>query len=82
MLPDDGETLRTAFAVRELEPKDGATSWQLLFEVLTATAGEYFDRITRGSGTPANVEYGSSMNHPAFAEDDEMARCPERCGHR
>jgi hypothetical protein len=32
--PDYGETLRPDFAVRELEPKDGASAWQLLVRVL------------------------------------------------
>src|SRR5206468_6485189 len=34
LLPDYGETLRPDLAVRELEPKDGASSWQLLVQVL------------------------------------------------
>src|SRR5437879_1662864 len=33
-LPDYGETLRPDFAVRELEPQNGASSWQLLVRVL------------------------------------------------
>lgn len=33
-LPDYGEVLRPDFAVRELEPKDGAPGWQLLVRVL------------------------------------------------
>ena len=33
-LPDYGETLRPDFAVRELDPKDGIASWQLLIRVL------------------------------------------------
>ncbi len=32
-LPDYGETLRPDFAVRELDPKDGASPWQLLVQV-------------------------------------------------
>jgi hypothetical protein len=47
-LPDYGETLRPDFAVRELEPKDGASAWQLLVRVLAP--GEDFDRVARGSG--------------------------------
>ena len=46
-LPDYGETLRTDFAVRELEPKDGASSWQLLVRVLEP--GEDFDKAVRGN---------------------------------
>ena len=47
-LPDYGETLRPDFAVRELEPKDGASPWQLLVRVLEP--GEDFDRVVRGDG--------------------------------
>jgi hypothetical protein len=47
-LPDYGETLRSDFAVRELEPKDGASPWQLLVRVLEP--GEDFDRVVRGHG--------------------------------
>ena len=38
-LPDYGETLRPDFAVRELEPKDGAPPWQLLVRVARARRG-------------------------------------------
>src|SRR5262245_50019282 len=47
-VPDSGETLRPDFAVRELEPKDGASAWQLLVRVLDP--GEDFDRVERGHG--------------------------------
>ncbi len=47
-LPDFGETLRPDFAVRELEPKEGAFPWQLL--VLVLEAGEDFDRVFRHGG--------------------------------
>jgi hypothetical protein len=47
-LPEYGETLRPDFAVRELEPKDGAPSWQLLVRVLDP--GEDFERVSRGHG--------------------------------
>jgi hypothetical protein len=47
-LPEYGETLRTDFAVRELEPKDGAPSWQLLVRVLDT--GDDFDQVARGQG--------------------------------
>ncbi len=47
-LPDYGETLRPDFAVRELEPKDDASMWQLLVRVLEP--GEDFDRIARLGG--------------------------------
>ncbi|MDA2928724.1 class I SAM-dependent DNA methyltransferase, partial [Acidobacteria bacterium AH-259-O06] len=47
-LPDYGETLRPDFAVRELEPQDGHSPWQLLVRVLEL--GEDFDRVVRGKG--------------------------------
>jgi hypothetical protein len=47
-LPDYGETLRPDFAVRELEPKEGASSWQLLVQVLDP--GEDFDHVVRRHG--------------------------------
>jgi hypothetical protein len=47
-LTDYGETLRPDFAVRELEPKEGASPWQLLVRVLEP--GEDFDRVVREGG--------------------------------
>lgn len=47
-LPEYGETLRADFAVRELEPKDGASSWQLIVRVLSP--GGDFDQVSRGHG--------------------------------
>jgi hypothetical protein len=47
-LPDYGETLRPDFAVRELEPKDSSSIWQLVVQVLEP--GENFDRVVRGGG--------------------------------
>jgi hypothetical protein len=47
-LTDYGETLRPDFAVRELEPKEGASSWQLLVRVIEP--GEDFDRVVRSHG--------------------------------
>jgi hypothetical protein len=47
-LPDYGETLRPDFAVRELEPREGASPWQLLVRVLEL--GEDFDRVVRHGG--------------------------------
>jgi hypothetical protein len=44
-LPDYGETLRPDFAVRELEPKEGASAWQLLVRVVKP--GEDLDRVVR-----------------------------------
>jgi hypothetical protein len=46
-LPDAAETLRPDYAVRELEPQNGASLWQLLVRVLEP--GEGFDRAS-GSG--------------------------------
>ena len=71
VLPDYGETLRSDFAVRERDPQNGASPWQLLVQVLNA--GQDFDkaatgaggleaspqgraeRLLRGSGVPAGV---------------------------
>ncbi len=47
-LVDAGETLRPDFAVREMDPSEGAPSWQLLVRVLEP--GEEFDREARGGG--------------------------------
>jgi hypothetical protein len=47
-LADDAGTLRPDLAVRELHPKDGAPSWQLLVSVLEP--GEDLDRAGRGHG--------------------------------
>ena len=47
-LPDYGETLRPDLAVRELEPQEGESSWQLLVQVLEP--GEDIDRVVRHRG--------------------------------
>ena len=47
-LPDYHETLRPDFAVRELDPKEGTSPWQLLVRVLDS--GEDFDRVSVQSG--------------------------------
>ena len=47
-LPDYHETLRPDFAVRELDPKEGTSPWQLLVRVLDT--GEEFDRVSVQSG--------------------------------
>lgn len=47
-LQDYGETLRPDFAVRELEPKEGASAWQLLVRVVKP--GEDLDRVVRAGG--------------------------------
>ena len=68
-LPDYGETLRPDFAVRERDPANGASQWQLLVQVLAA--GQEFDRpapggleasaqgraerLLRATGVPAGV---------------------------
>ena len=68
-LPDYGETLRPDFAVRERDPSNGASQWQLLVQVLAA--GQEFDRpapggleasaqgraerLLRATGVPAGV---------------------------
>jgi hypothetical protein len=48
-LPDYEETLRPDFAVREPDPRDGGSPWQLLVQVIET--GEDFDRPVRGGGT-------------------------------
>ncbi len=47
-LPDYGETLRPDFAVRERDPANGDSPWQLLVQVLAA--GQEFDRPAPGPG--------------------------------
>lgn len=47
-VPNHDETLRPDFAVRELEPQDGSSPWQLLIKVLEP--GQEFDRVIRGKG--------------------------------
>ncbi|MBI1849413.1 MAG: N-6 DNA methylase [Planctomycetes bacterium] len=47
-LPDYQDALRPDFAVREPDPQDGASPWQLLVRVLEP--GEKFDEIARGRG--------------------------------
>ena len=48
VLLDYGETLRPDFAVRERDPQNGASPWQLLLQVLDA--GQDFDKATTGAG--------------------------------
>ena len=48
VLPDYDETLRPDFAVRERDPRNGASPWQLLVQVLAA--GQDFDKATSGAG--------------------------------
>ncbi len=71
VLPDYGETLRPDFAVRERDPQNGASPWQLLVQVLDpgqdvdkATTGAggleaspqgRMERLLRGTGAPAGV---------------------------
>ena len=47
VLSDYGETLRPDFAVRERDPQNGASPWQLLAQVLDA--GQDFDKATTGA---------------------------------
>lgn len=47
-LPEYGETLRPDFAVREFEPKVGASLWQLLVRQLEP--GEDLDKVVREGG--------------------------------
>lgn len=46
-LPDYGETLRPNFAVRERDPADGVSPWQML---VTTLDGTDFDIVTRAGG--------------------------------
>ena len=48
VLPDYDETLCPDFAVRERDPRNGASPWQLLVQVLAA--GQDFDKATTGAG--------------------------------
>ena len=48
ILPDYGETLHPDFAVRERDPRNGASPWQLLVQVLDAA--QDFDKATTGAG--------------------------------
>ena len=48
VLPDYGETLRPDFVVRERDPQNGASPWQLLVQMLDA--GQDFDKATTGAG--------------------------------
>ena len=70
-LPDYGETLRPDFAVREIDPHDGESPWQLLVQVLEpdedvdrvvrhrgrleASAHSRMERLLRQTGVPAGV---------------------------
>ena len=53
-LPDYGETLRPDIAVRERDPRNGASPWQLLVQVLDA--GRDFDVPETGGGTGSRLE--------------------------
>ena len=48
VLPDYGETLHPDFAVRERDPRNGASPWQLLVQVLETA--QDFDKATTGAG--------------------------------
>ena len=48
VLPDYGGTLHPDFAVRERDPRNGASPWQLLVQVLDT--GQDFDKATSGAG--------------------------------
>ncbi len=47
-LQDSGGILRPDYAVAEMDPKEGASSWQLLVQVLDP--GQDFDRVVREKG--------------------------------
>ena len=54
VLPDYDETLHPDFAVRERDPRNGASPWQLLVQVLAA--GQDFDKTTSGGGLEASPQ--------------------------
>ena len=56
VLPDYDETLHPDFAVRERDPRNGASTWQLLVQVLNV--GQDFDRATSGAGVLAASPQG------------------------
>ncbi len=76
-LPDYGETLRPDFAVRELEPREGAPLWQLLVRVLVsgtdfdlvagnggqleASAHGRMERLLRQTGVPAGLLFNGQV---------------------
>ena len=47
-LQEGGEVLRPDFAVRERDPRDNASAWQLVVKVIEP--GEDFDRVAGGAG--------------------------------
>jgi len=53
-LPDYGESLRPDFAVRERNPRDDGTPWQLL--VLVVDTGQDFDTPAGGAGAGPRLE--------------------------
>jgi hypothetical protein len=55
-LPDYGETLFPDYAVRELNPADGAPAWQLL--VTTLTPGSDLDAVRVGGGLLETSPHG------------------------
>ena len=55
-LPEYDETLRPDFAVRELEPQNGTSPWQLLVRVLEP--GQDFDQSERGPGGLESSAHG------------------------
>ena len=60
-LPEHGEILRPDLAVRERDPQDGASPWQLLVRVLEigdafdAAAHSQMERLLRETGVPAGL---------------------------
>ncbi len=66
-VPLPGETLRPDFAVRELDPKDGASLWQLLVRVLEP--GEDFDAssaVTTSLKRRLTAAWSDSCGRQAF----------------
>lgn len=55
-LPDYGETLRPDLAVREPDPTEDESAWQLLVQILEP--GEDFDRVVGGGGGLESSAHG------------------------
>ena len=71
-LPDYGETLRPDFAVRERDPRSGASPWQLLVQVLDA--GRDFDVAATGGVGRASGGAGSRLEASPQGRAERLLR--------
>ena len=71
-LPDYGETLRPDFAVRERDPRSGASPWQLLVQVLDA--GRDFDVAATGGVGRAGGGAGSRLEASPQGRAERLLR--------